>query len=56
MGSFDAFTELRPTGDGTFLGVVSAAWTIGGRRNGGYQCGPLVAHGTQLAGIRLGRP
>jgi hypothetical protein len=34
--AFDTVTELTDPGDGTFRGLVSAAWTIGGRPNGGY--------------------
>ena len=49
MGSFDAVTELRPTGDGTFLGVVSAAWTIGGRPNGGYLLSMLARAAATVA-------
>ncbi len=33
--TFDTVTQLTDLGDGTFRGVVSAAWTIGGRPNGG---------------------
>jgi DNA-binding CsgD family transcriptional regulator len=32
--AFDTVTELTDPGDGTFRGLVSAAWTIGGRPNG----------------------
>jgi hypothetical protein len=33
--TFDTVTQLTDLGDGTFRGLVSAAWTIGSRPNGG---------------------
>src|SRR3954451_22907356 len=36
MTAFEAVTALTPVGDGSFDAVLSEAWTIGGKPNGGY--------------------
>src|SRR3954452_20180625 len=46
--TFDAVTQLTGDDDGTFRGLVSAAWTIGGRPNGGYLLSMLARAATAV--------
>jgi Acyl-CoA thioesterase C-terminal domain/Acyl-CoA thioesterase N-terminal domain len=46
--AFDTVTELTDLGDGTFRGLVSAAWTIAGRPNGGYLLSMLARAATTV--------
>jgi Acyl-CoA thioesterase C-terminal domain/Acyl-CoA thioesterase N-terminal domain len=46
--TFDTVTHLTDVGDGTFRGLVSAAWTIGGRPNGGYLLSMLARAATTV--------
>ena len=46
--TFDTVTQLTDLGDGTFRGLVSATWTIGGRPNGGYLLSMLARAATTV--------